>query len=357
MDFLKTGFVLAASATMMLSGCATVKTMPPGAVCSKGMALIKPSAPIILPKGMKNPDSITLGPKGDIYLTINNSSDQNLKPEIVILDENDQIHPFTQLPTHPVSGKTSPLGIAFASDGNLYVADNQTFVGQTNQSRLLRVNIKRGKAVGVDVVATGLNAANGVTAFGNYVVVNDTCIDGTYPQKSGAYRFTLKQLKGAPVKVTGWNDPNLLVKFETVNKQYQVGANGAAYDRDGNLFICNFGDQEILKTTFDKKGNVVATKVFIKGQGLESVDGLQLDAYGKIWVADFIGNAAAQLCPESGALTIIAKNKPCTGEDGGLDAPAECTRRGNKVYGSNIDLTFGPNTTDDLHTISVYELP
>jgi len=44
------------------------------------------------------------------------------------------------------------------------------------------------------------------------------------------------------------------------------------------------------------------------------------------------------------------------GKGGALDAPSECIRRGNKVYVSNIDLTFGPNTADEYQTMSVINL-
>lgn len=356
MEFFKTGFVLAASATLLLSGCTTVPSSEwPSSMGQKFP--INPATPIILPAGFTNPDCVTLGNDGNIYLTINNSSDPAKPPKIAYIDASDKIHVFCDLPTHPVSGKTSPLGIDFGPDGHLYVADNQTFVSSVpNTSRLLRVNIKNGKPIGTDVVVTGLNAANGVSAFGEYVAVNDTCIDATYPQQSGTYRFRLDELKGAPIRVGGLTDSNLIIKFPTMNKEYQVGANGLAYDHDGHLFVCNFGDKEILKATFKSSGELDTLTVFAKGQGLESADGIQVDEYGTLWVADFIGNACACVCPKSGEVTIVAKNKPGTGQDGGLDAPAECVRRGNKLYGSNIDLTYGPNTADNVHTISVYEL-
>lgn len=346
--------VVSGALVVLFSGCSTVDC---GRPCVPRTTRVSPSAPIRLPAGFKNPDSITLGPNNEIYLTINNSSDPTLKPKIAILDQDDRLRVFCALPTHPLSGKTSPLGIAFGADGNLYVADNQTFISsEPGRSRLLRVNIEDGRAVGVDVVVTGLTAANGVSCYEQYVVVNDTCIEGAYPQKSGTYRFTLDQLQGDPVEVTGWNDPHLLVKLTTQNKTYQVGANGVVYDHDGNLYVCNFGDREISKTTFASDGTIETTEVFVRGQGLESVDGLQMGSDGKIWVADFNGNAVASVCPLCGTVDLIAKNEPGTGADGGLDAPAECVRRGDKVYASNIDLTFGPNTADDLHTISVYDL-
>ena len=147
------------------------------------------------------------------------------------------------------------------------------------------------------------------------------------------------------------------MKLETQNKDHQVGANGAAYDSKGNLFVCNFGDAEIWKATFDKKGEVKKLKLFSKGEGIDCVDGLQIDEDGHLWTADFLGNAIARICSECGTVQVIAKNEPGDGADGSMDAPSECIRRGNKIYVANIDLTYGPNTTDDVHTISVFELP
>ena len=40
-----------------------------------------------------------------------------------------------------------------------------------------------------------------------------------------------------------------------------------------------------------------------------------------------------------------------------MDAPSECIRFGNVIYVSNIDLTYGPNESDKLHSISLFELP
>ena len=56
-------------------------------------------------------------------------------------------------------------------------------------------------------------------------------------------------------------------------------------------------------------------------------------------------------------MTTIAKNGETDGKDGELDRPSEPCVRGNSVYVANIDLTYGPNTSDDVHTISVFELP
>ena len=323
-----------------------------------GEGLLKPASKIVLPDEFNSPDGMTLGKDGRIYLSINNVGDQSHPAKVGVIDNNDKVTVFSDLPAHPETGKVSPLGIVFGSDGNLYIADNQAFVTEeAGKSRLLRVNIKDGKAVGTEVLVTGMTMANGVTAHGDYVVVNDTAIDKTYPLKSGTYRFAIKEFTGKPIAVKGLDDPHLVLKLETKNKDHQVGANGVTCDKRGNLYVCNFGDATITKVMFKKDGTVRKSRVLSKGEGLDCVDGLQMDQDGHLWTADFLGNAIGCICSKCGSTKVIAKNKPGTGADGSMDAPSECIRRSNKVYVANLDLTYGPNTSDDVHTISVFELP
>ena len=354
------------SLCLMLAGgllaCAGEKSQKAACACGgTGGDLLEPAKMIALPDEFNSPDGMTIGKDGAIYLAINNVGDQSHPAKIGRIAADNSVSVFSDLPPHPETGKASPLGIAFGSDGNLYVADNQAFVTEDpGKSRLLRVNIKDGKAVGTDVVVTGMTMANGVSSHGDHIVVNDTAIDKTYPQKSGTYRFTVAELKegdgGKPIEVKGLDDPHLIVKLETQNKDHQVGANGVGFDSKGNMYVCNFGDAEVWKVTFKGNGEVASKALLCKGQGMECTDGLQVDADDHLWVADFLGNAIARICPE-GSVKIIAKNAPGDGKDGQMDAPSECIRHGKKVYVSNLDLTYGPNKSDSLHSISVFELP
>jgi streptogramin lyase len=88
----------------------------------------------------------------------------------------------------------------------------------------------------------------------------------------------------------------------------------------------------------------------------ESVDGMQYDGEGSLWFADFLGNAIVRVDAKTGKAEVVAKNPPCDGIKGELDSPSECIRLGNKVYVSNIDLTFGPHTADEMQTISIIDL-
>ncbi|MCK4750233.1 MAG: SMP-30/gluconolactonase/LRE family protein, partial [Bacteroidales bacterium] len=170
------------------------------------------------------------------------------------------------------------------------------------------------------------------------------------------YRFHLDELNSEhPVQVTGIGDKHLISVMETKNEDHPVGANGLAFNSKGELFVCNFGDAEVIKYALDDEGNVTSHVVFAKGNGMLSADGMQIDGEDNLWIADFLGNAVVKISPE-GKVTIVAKNDQTDGANGELDAPSECIRRGNKIYVSNIDLTYGPNTADKVHSMSIIDL-
>jgi len=263
------------------------------------------------------------------------------------------------MPPDERSGKAAPMGVVFGSDGHLYVADNQSFTGEGGRSSLKRVVIENGKPVRAETVATGINAANGVARWKDYIFVAEPDLRVAGQNLSGVYRFALSELKpDKPVRVTGVGDPHLLLSLETKNTKAR-GANGIGFDSAGNLYINNFGDSEILKISFKDDGSIATREVFanLKSKGALSVDGLQVDADDNLWIADIIGNAVFRVSAETGRVTFIAKSPvPSDGADGAFDTPSECIRRGNKLYVSNIDLPIAPSEADAVQTISVVNL-
>lgn len=320
--------------------------------------LMKPRVGFMLPEKYNSPDGMTLGKDGCIYLAMNNVVLQQHPAMILRITPDDKLEEVITLPPHPDTKLASPLGVAFGADGNLYVADCQAFcTKEPAKSRLLRVNMKDGKATGCDVVAVGFNMSNGVAAKGGCIYVCDTTLNKETPMASGVYRFTISELDAKnPVKVTGLGDSHLIVKLSTQNKEHPVGANGLDFDAAGNMYVCNFGDREVIKVVFAAAGKVKSQAVIAKDNGMESADGLHCDAAGNIWVADFLGNAVVRIDSKSGAVTVVAKNGESDGADGSLHAPSECIVRGNKLYISNINLTYGPHKSSKCYTISVVDL-
>lgn len=310
-----------------------------------------------LPEKYNSPDGMTLGSDGCIYLSMTNVNKPEFPAKILRITPEDQIEEVIELPPHPKTGVAKPLGITFGPDGNLYICDNQSFAtDELKLSRLLKVTMNNGKAEKCEVVAEGFNMANGITVRNNVIYLAETNLNAGTPHKSGVYRFDISELNpDNPVKVSGIGDPHLIAVIETNNPETPVGANGIAFNSKGELFVCNFGDAEVIKMIVEEDGTLISREVFASGNGMESADGLQIDDRDNLWIADFLGNAIIKITP-SAKVVVVAKNGQTDGANGELDAPSECIRRGNKIYVSNIDLTFGPNTTDDVHTMSVIEL-
>lgn len=332
------------------------KACCPSAPCSAG-ALKTPKLAIKLPPEYKNPDGMTIK-DGQIWMVINNGT-QAAPSCIVKMTADNKLEKVIDLPVSPETEIVSALCLVFASDGNLYVSDNQNIKGKKKhgQSRILRVAMKDGNAIGVDVVATGINKANGVAAMGNSLFVNETSFSEAVPTVSGTYQFNLAELKAdAPVRVDGTvNDAHVIFTMESEG-QFSNGANGICFDHKNNMYVSNFDDSEIWKVTFRETGEVQKGELYTKVNCAESVGGLQYDGKEHIWFADFLGCAIGKISVKSGKSCLVAKNAPCDGINGELDAPSECIRLGNKVYVSNVDLTLGPNTADETHTISVIDL-
>ena len=311
-----------------------------------------------LPAQYSNPDGLALGPDNHIYAVINNVDNPDHPARIIRITPDDGIEEVIDLLPHPETGVARPLGITFGPDGNLYVADNQSFATSTpGASRILRVIMNDGVAEKCEVVAIGFNQANGLATLGNSIYVTETSLNTGYPLKSGVYKLDVPLLSAEnPLVLTGQDDPRLIVTIETQNQDQQVGANGLTFDSKGTMYLCNFGDAEIYRIQLDVDGNVLSNELWTKGNGIESCDGLHADEDDDLWLADFLGNAIIRISTIDGKVDIIAKNGQTDGANGELDAPSKCIRRGDRIYVSNIDLTYGANTYDAVQTLPVAQL-
>jgi len=329
--------------------------------CSTTAALKNPTIAVTLSDKYNTPDGMVLAADNYIYVNIPNFNDDSHPAKVIKISPSDEISEVCTLPLHPETGKSGPLGIDIGPNGHLYIADNQSMCGfNDHKSRLIRIFMKDGKATGSEVLVTGFIQSNAVSCHGDSIYVTETSIDlEADPMPSGVYRFKYSEFKGRPIKLEpGGTDPHLFVKFYTKNDDWRVGANGMGFDKNGNLLVCNFGNASLLKYTLNKDGSIRSKKVLAKGQGMQSTDGLKVHPVtGDIYIADFVGDAVHKVNAKTGKVTTIAKNELNSGGEGGkLDKPSEVCIRGNKIYVANIDLPFGGNEKDDLHTISVIDM-
>ncbi|MHC4636948.1 MAG: SMP-30/gluconolactonase/LRE family protein [Planctomycetota bacterium] len=329
--------------------------------CGANTALKNPTIAVTLPEKYNTPDGMALDKNNNILLCVPNFNNDSYPSKIIKIHPDDQISEVFTFPKHPETGKyVGALGIDIGRDGNYYVADNQSFTTNEHKSRLVRINIRNGKAVGFDVLVTGFVQSNAISCYGDSVYVTETAIDTeATPMPSGVYRFRYSEFSGEPIRLLpGGTDRHLVTTFLTDNPDWRVGANGMGFDSKGNLFVCNFGEQSVIKIKLDYSGNVTSQGIFAQGNGMESTDGIKIDPKtDDIYVADFVGNAVHKIDAKTGKITTIAKNENNSGGVGGkLDRPSEVCLRDNKIYVANIDLPFGGNEYDEPHTISVIEL-
>lgn len=280
---------------------------------------------------------------------------------------------FTAADMHPDTGRIVPMDNAFGPDGNLYVADMQVLYSKAHKSRVLRINVQDGKATGVDVVAEGFIAANGLVWEGDTLYLTDSALMDSATQKKGApfysgvYALPLAQMQGGtPIRVKPYapkqaEDPHLVKAFQSKHG-VGSGTDGVAFDDKGRLFVTLVEEGAIYQLTLDSKHKATNTKLFARDPKMRSADGLVFDAKRqKFYVADPFGNAVHAI-DTSGRVTTLQKNGDTTGANGELDEPVEIIVRGDQLLVVNMDIAWltpgAVNTeTDSENNMAVIDLP
>ena len=120
----------------------------------------------------------------------------------------------------------------------------------------------------------------------------------------------------------------------------------------GNLYVGNFGDGVVHKITFNPDGSVKENRKWAcDPANLKSTDGMTIDPYGNIYVADFSANAIARITPD-GRVTRMACSPDTDGFHGELDEPGEPCVWGDKIIVSCFDLV-----TDEEKVNTAHEMP
>ena len=309
----------------------------------------------VLPDYVCTPDGMAVDQYGNLVLSCPNYAQDDLSGCVVKIDKNGHVKKWFDVPVHPETGVARNMGIAFDSDWNVYLCDNQGWSEKPDvlyKGRILKIVVDDdGNISDCIEVATHMEHPNGIRIRGNYMYVTQSYL---HPVKredgklvSCVYRFGLDE-KNVVIDNT-LDDDHILATFVTQNPDCQYGADGIVFDAQGNLYVGNFGDGAVYRLIFDKDGNVVENKVFAQNRDqLQSTDGMFFDEKGCLYVADFSANAIAKI-DKDGTVTRIAQSPDCTGGDGGLDQPGEPIVWDNKIIASCFDLVTGPDKVNLKH--------
>lgn len=307
---------------------------------------------ISLPEFCPTPDNLAVAPDGTLTLTCPNYTGG--KPGVIVSITTDKV--VTELAKLP--GRTSslvgkPKGLDYAPDGSLYVCNAQ---GQ-GQGQILRLTFKSGAVDSTQVVASGIDP-NGLKYSNGYIYATQTNL----PKLSGAnvtggvFRF---KATDRDVVVTGESDdPSLIFTAETNNPQRQVGLDGLTFDKDGNLYVGEFGDATIYKLTI-ADGNVTDDEVYVQLPQNTGVDGMVMDDNNNLFVVGFSLNQLLKVDTNK-TITLIAEYPDNDGSNGELDQPVDLCFFDGKLLIANFDLMSAPGMVNKSHskpyTISYIDL-
>jgi len=354
--------LLAVLACVVFVSCKkSPETSPEGYVSqSECPALTVSKLLVELPDICPTPDGMAMDAEGNIIVACPNYGDQSKPAVLMKIGKDNKASLWTHVPTHPDTGVACPMGIDFGPDGDLFVCDNQGWVEANDKGRILRLRIRDGKVVKTTVVADGMAHPNGIRVHKGKLYVTMSMLPKIESEQlvSAVYRFGIDD-KNVKVSNTR-DDESLLIEFKTLNMGCQYGLDGIVFDKEGNLYVGNFGDGTLHKITFDAQGNVASNTLYAKDKCMRTTDGICIDDAGNIYVADFSENAVCVVRP-GGKVEVLARSGDCDGSKGGLDQPGEPIVRGNQLVVTCFDKVTGPDKVNTGHdkpyTIAYIDLP
>lgn len=309
-----------------------------------------------LPDFVVTPDGMAIDSEGNLILACPNYADQSKPGCILKIRDENHIQKWFDVPVHAQTGVASPMGIAFGPDGDLYICDNQGWTGKPEhirKGRILRVRLDGDRIVQTTVVAKNMEHPNGIRIKDGYLYVTQSTLELVkHPSgklMSCVYRFRLDDRE---IDITNTlADENILTTFLTQNPDNQYGADGIAFDTEGNLLVGNFGDGAVYKITFNADRSVKSNTLWVQDAAhLKSTDGMIMDESGNLYIADFCSNAIVKVLPD-GNITVLCQNGDTDGLGGELDQPGEPIIWGGKLIVSCFDTVVGDQVVNTKHEL------
>jgi len=303
---------------------AVALALPLSAAAHPRLAFLQDFGPSLVNDCFK-PEGIAVDPRGQVY-----ASSFAFAPvaNVCVLDARGRL--LRKIPVAAgATGSAALLGMLYVAGEGLYVADFAD--GTAGHGRLLRID-RRGR---VATVTEGFTAPNAIARddAGNLYV-------------SDSFEGTVTRLRpDGSGKVVWAQDPLLATQG-----QPPFGANGAAFDAaQEHLYLANTGDDTVLRIPVKPDGSAGPVAVFARGaeldarfgtsHSLDGADGIAFDVDGNLWVCANQANEIQVLSPEG---EIVARYRGA-GADA-LDFPASLVFRERLLYVTNLSLATGANS-------------
>ncbi len=317
------------------------------------------------PEWVCTPDGMTVAENGNLVLACPNFADLTMKSCVLQISPDGKVQKWFDVPVNPVTGQARAMGVEFGPEGDLFLVDNPGWTGideLQDTGRVLRLKVSKDGVVKCKVLAEGMEHPNGLRVRDGFVYVTQSSMSRQETESgklmSCVYRFPAD---AEHIRCTNTlADPYILQTYITENPGCQYGVDGIAFDEQGRLYVGNFGDGAVYRTTLSPQGEVVEHVLWAKDpQQLQSTDGMTFDDQGNLYIADFSANAVAKVTPD-GRVERIAQSPDCDGLNGELDQPGEpCIWQGRLIL-SCFDLVTGEDKVNTGHempaTMAMIEL-
>lgn len=212
--------------------------------------------PKVLVSGLKNPESVCVGPNGKLYASVIGDFDKDGDGSVVVI-ENGQATPV-------VSGLDDPKGLAVAGP----------FLFVTDKTKVLRIDLRQKRA---ELFAPA-NAFPSPPVF-----LNDLAAD---PESGMLYVSDCGDFEGkgsAVYRITPQGLVSLVADGKTIPGL--KAPNGLALDGASHLLVADFGTGVLHRV---KLATGASEKV---AEGFGGADGIAWDVFGRLYVTDWKGGA------------------------------------------------------------------
>ncbi len=255
----------------------------------------------------------------------------------------------------PIAPGTAVLGLATDQDGNLYLAvPDSGIVYRVKAGRLGAANFSRTRdATRFATGAAGANALVFDQAAGHLWISGGStgAIYHVGPEGGAVTTFATNV---SPESA----DTTVPVRVYT--------SNGLAIDRKGVLYSLNTGTGQVTQLVVGAGYTLAVSNPWVRDARLVGADGAAFDTDGNLWVTANFRNTLARVSPD-GTVTLVAASTPSgeftdstmnpaypqTGAGNALRFPAEFKLLGDTAYIANLNFPIGANTGQSFKGASI----